>query len=392
MKFAAGFLNVILLLGAIQGFIISGLLFFAKKRSLSKRLLAGIIFFLTLACLNLYLGNTNWFQINGWVNLISNVIPLVIVMPIGPLIYFYVKSCTDPTFSLQRRDRIHFYPVIIDLGAQLAAAIFIVGVLTGLLPNKPQPWGLFIDTYNVYSDIPRWVSVTAYVWLSARYLTQLKASNEALVEAPYYIWPWQMVKGFAIFQTIWLVYLIPYIIPRYTDVLLGMVDWYPIYIPMVVLIYWLGIKGYLMIPQMELMALLRKEVQAKRAVPGPVALPEDTITATVPALIKSMEEDHLYLDPNLNLALLVQHTGIPQKTISAVLNQHLNKSFNEFVNAYRIDYFKQKICDPKQEHLTILGVAYDSGFNSQATFQRAFKNATGMSPREYLARELKKTD
>jgi len=392
MKFVAGFLDVILLLGTIQGFIISGLLFYAKKRSLSKRLLAGVIFFLTLACMNLYLGNINWFQINGWVNLISSVIPLVIVMPVGPLIYFYIKSCTDPAFSLQRKDRIHFYPVIIDLGAQLAAAIFIVGVLTGLLPNKPQPWGLFIDTYNVYSDIPRWVSVSAYVWLSARHLTRLKASNEALVEEPYYIWPWQMVKGFAIFQAIWLVYLVPYVIPRYTDVLLGMVDWYPIYIPMVVLIYWLGIKGYLMIPQMELMSLLRQEVQAQRAVPAPVALPEDTITATVPILIQAMEKDALYLDPSLNLALLVQHTGIPQKTISAVLNQHLNKSFNEFVNAYRIEYFKQKIGDPGQEHLTILGVAYDSGFNSQATFQRAFKNVMGMSPREYLAKELKKTD
>ncbi|MET6996966.1 helix-turn-helix domain-containing protein [Chitinophaga defluvii] len=390
MKFIAGFLNVVLLLGTIQGFIISGLLFYAKKRSLSKRLLAGIIFFLTLACMNLYLGNTNWFQINRWVNLIFSVIPLVIIMPIGPLIYFYVKSCTDPAFSLQRKDRIHFYPVIIDLGAQLAAAIFIVGVLTGLLPNKPQPWGLFIDTYNVYSDIPRWVSVTTYVWLSARYLTRLKASNEAPVEAPYYTWPWQMLKGLTIFQAIWLIYLIPYIIPRYSNALLDLVDWYPIYIPMVVLIYWLGMKGYLMIPQMELMSLLRQEVKAQKAAPAPMALPEDTIAETVPVLIKAMEEDRLYLDPNLNLALLVQHTGIPQKTISAVLNQHLNKSFNEFVNAYRIGYFKQKICDPRQEHLTILGVAYDSGFNSQATFQRAFKNEMGVSPREYLAMELKK--
>ncbi len=211
-----------------------------------------------------------------------------------------------------------------------------------------------------------------------------------LVEAPYYTWPWQMLKGLTIFQAIWLIYLIPYIIPRYSNALLDLVDWYPIYIPMVVLIYWLGMKGYLMIPQMELMSLLRQEVKAQKAAPAPMALPEDTIAETVPVLIKAMEEDRLYLDPNLNLALLVQHTGIPQKTISAVLNQHLNKSFNEFVNAYRIGYFKQKICDPRQEHLTILGVAYDSGFNSQATFQRAFKNEMGVSPREYLAMELKK--
>jgi AraC-like DNA-binding protein len=389
MKFVEEVFVVILLLGTIQGFIISGLLFFAKKRVLSKRLLATMIFLMTLACLNLFLAYQHWFRITGIALLMMDVIPLVIMMPIGPLLYFYVQSCMDPDFVLQRKDRIHFYPVIIDCGAQLIALTFIVGVLSGLLANKAQPWGIAIDTYNVYSDIPRWVSLTTYLCFSVRYLQALKKETPTVVSEPVYKWSYELIKALGCFQVLWLIYLVPYVIPAYTDKVLDMVDWYPLYIPMVFLIYWLGLKGLLMIPQTELVVLPQQEPPARIA---PVALSSEIITATVPVLLKAMEDDQLYLDPNLNLALLVQHTGIPQKTISAVLNQHLNKSFNEFVNEYRIAYFKLKILDPRQDNLTILGVAFDAGFNSQATFQRAFKNVVGMSPREFLAQELKKTD
>ena len=96
-----------------------------------------------------------------------------------------------------------------------------------------------------------------------------------------------------------------------------------------------------------------------------------------------MEEDKLYLNPNLSLHVLAQHTGLAQKNISAVLNQHLNKSFNEYVNKYRVGEFKKKILQPGLDHLTITGIAFECGFNSQATFQRTFKEFTGMSPTEF---------
>jgi AraC-like DNA-binding protein len=96
-----------------------------------------------------------------------------------------------------------------------------------------------------------------------------------------------------------------------------------------------------------------------------------------------MTADKLFLNPDLNLNLVSEQTGIPQKTISFVLNQHLHKSFNEFVNEYRIEAFKEKILQPEADNLTIAGVAFECGFSSQATFQRTFKQATGQSPSEF---------
>ncbi|MEP6466192.1 MAG: hypothetical protein ABJB05_07785, partial [Parafilimonas sp.] len=160
----SAFLNTIILLGAIQGFIISSLLFFSRKNKQANRLLSALILLISLASFNLYASYANWFN-SDILRFISNFIPLVIVMPFGPLLYFYIKASLEPDFKISKKKRRHFYSVIVDLVPQLTAFIFVTGVYAGLLKNHPESWGNFIDTYNVYADIPRWMSVTFYVFL-----------------------------------------------------------------------------------------------------------------------------------------------------------------------------------------------------------------------------------
>ena len=104
-----------------------------------------------------------------------------------------------------------------------------------------------------------------------------------------------------------------------------------------------------------------------------------------------MEIDKLYLDPELTVSKVAAHTGISSKAISSVLNQHVEKSFNDFVNGYRVQEVQEKLVAESNGNLTIYGMALEAGFNSQATFQRAFKNIAGMSPREYMNQQLRKT-
>ena len=100
-----------------------------------------------------------------------------------------------------------------------------------------------------------------------------------------------------------------------------------------------------------------------------------------------MEGEKLFLDPELNVGKLAKHLQINQKMLSAVLNQHLGKGFNEFVNEYRVAEVKKKLLSKENQHLTILGLALKAGFNSQATFQRVFKELTSLTPKEFVARE-----
>jgi len=373
----SGFFNIIILLGALQGFIISSLLFFSQKNHSANRLLASMIFLIALACLNLYLANQGWPSSGSVMPLVMAVVPMVVVMPFGPLLYFYTKAILNPDFKLSKKDKFQFVTVIIDLVPYLTALFFIIGVISGIIPNRTYNVGLFIDNYNVYSDIPRWASLTVYLILSIRCIAAYRKSDGAHNSFHQLKWLRQLTIAFTIFQSIWLLFLVPYVMPAYGNKLLNMVDWYPIYIPMSILIYWLGIKGYLVNRE--------QPINSKKA--GTV-LPPDITDKTITALKIALEQDTLYLNPELSLTILAQHTGIPQKTISAVLNQHLHTSFNEFVNGYRVNAFKQKLCADNVKHLTIAGIAAECGFNSQATFQRTFRQLTGLSPSEFKMQAL----
>lgn len=375
----AGFLTTIILLGAIQGFIVSAMLWFSGNNRPSNRLLAILILLMALASINIYFLHTGWFQTTTTLRLIAAVIPLIFIMPMGPLIFFYIQSRLNPTFIFTRKQAVHFYPVIIDIVPQLIALVYLVGTMFRLFHTESLLWGKFIDYYDVYSDIPRWISLTVYLWLSYRYIISCKAHNKPKDKTITngFNWLLQFVYIFLGFQFIWLVYLVPYVIPRYTDWLVNTVDWYPVYIPLAVMIYWLGIKGYLI-------SRFDTTGAQKRKITTAVNLPEEIVQDITRLLAKVMQEEKLYMNPALNLDMVSTYTRIPPKTISAVLNQHLQTNFNEWMNAYRIGAFKQKACQADMLRLTISGIAAECGFSSQATFQRIFKQSVGMTPSQYL--------
>lgn len=357
-------------MGIVQGLIVSGLLFFSKKSRYANRILGTLVLLITLASFNLYGSHSNWFN-SPIMNFLSQVIPLVMPMAFGPLIFFYTQSMLDPSFRINRKDRRHIYPVLVDLVPSLTVLIYGFGLLTGIAKNNPGPWGAFIDDYNVYADIPRWLSISFYVWLSSKYLTAYKLKQQTVLngQAVNFKWLIQLVRLFTIFQSIWLLYLVPYIIPRYSNWVVDTFDWYPLYIPMTILIYWLGVKGYVI-----------SQSDSKKQATSQNALPIDLIEKVVQMLKIKIEEEKLYLNPALTLATMAEATGFSQKIISAVLNQYIRKSFNEYVNEYRVYAFKEKIMLPESNQLTIAGIASECGFGSQPTFQRVFKEITGQSP------------
>lgn len=370
MYFTNNFLQTILLLGVIQGGILSAILFSSSKMLRINRYLGALILLVSLACLNAYFFHAQWFQQSLLCQILHSFIPLVVFMPVGPLIYFYAKSVTNAGWQLQSKDYRHFYPVIIDLIPYLTALIYAAGYFTKLL-NNPGPWASFIDNYNIYSDIPRWISITAYLFGSYRLI------KKQGIEKPYYNWLRLFILGFCMFQFIWGCFMIPYIIPQYSNYLLDHVGWYPVMVPLVILIYWAGMKGYLLTKPGISLAIKESRTADKIA--------PDVADQLLIRLTKAMAEECLYLKTDLDLEMLSRQLNIPPKTISTVLNSYLNQSFSQWLNSYRVNAFKQKITQDNNAHLTLVGIAFECGFNSQASFQRVFKQATGMVPSQYKA-------
>jgi AraC-like DNA-binding protein len=90
-----------------------------------------------------------------------------------------------------------------------------------------------------------------------------------------------------------------------------------------------------------------------------------------------------YLDTELTLGKLAELTAISDKKLSALLNQHMNISFYDFVNSYIINAFKDVIKSDMYNKYTIETIAYQCGFKSKASFYRIFKTKMKMSPSEY---------
>lgn len=94
--------------------------------------------------------------------------------------------------------------------------------------------------------------------------------------------------------------------------------------------------------------------------------------------------DHPYLNPNLSLRSLAEQLDIHPNHLSWLLNEQMGKNFNEFINTYRVDHFKDLALDPENAHISLVGLAFESGFNSKTVFNTFFKKQTGLTPSEFV--------
>lgn len=97
-----------------------------------------------------------------------------------------------------------------------------------------------------------------------------------------------------------------------------------------------------------------------------------------------LEKERVYLNPELTIQDVSEKLDIPKHHLTESLNTYLGKSFYTLINEYRIDSFKELAADKNNKHLTLLALAYDSGFNSKSSFNMVFKNYTGLTPSQFM--------
>lgn len=113
-------------------------------------------------------------------------------------------------------------------------------------------------------------------------------------------------------------------------------------------------------------------------VPVPVIPPDDILMQRITCL---MEEQELYLDSELKLSDVASSLGSNRNAISNCINSQRGCSFTQFVNKYRIDY-AQRLLRTRSD-IKISEVWTTSGFSTERTFLRTFKQLTGMTPSEF---------
>lgn len=97
-------------------------------------------------------------------------------------------------------------------------------------------------------------------------------------------------------------------------------------------------------------------------------------------------ERKLFLEPQLKLSDLAKEMDIPTHHLSQMINQNAGQNFYQFINTFRIDEVIKNIHLDKHKKNTLFAIALDAGFNSKASFNRAFKNIVEMTPTEYITK------
>lgn len=292
-------------------------------------------------------------------------LPMQFSLALGPLIFFYVLKLTRPEYRLHRKDLLHFSPLLLELSAYILETV--ESIQTGAATHDT----LMFHRLNSVLQLLAFISVAIYLYRSL-VLIENFYQHQKFTNGDRYRqelrWLHRLLIGFGILWLLW----IPFIAVGYFYHL-STQTYYPLYLLLMLMMIWMAARAFLrpeISVQTDAMPVLKPLL--------PAELKQKGIW-----LKKIVKENRYYQDPELSLGSLAEKLNLHTHELSRILNTVLRKSFNDFINEFRVQDAARKMQDPAYDHITLLGIAYESGFNSQSTFNRIFKQMTGKSPVEY---------
>jgi AraC-like DNA-binding protein len=113
------------------------------------------------------------------------------------------------------------------------------------------------------------------------------------------------------------------------------------------------------------------------------SLTYDRAEAGLQRLLKALDEEKIYLHADTTLQSVATRLAIPAPHLSQIVNERLNQTFSDLINAYRVDEVKRRLIDPACQHYSLLAIAEEAGFRSKSSFNAIFKKHTQMTPSDY---------
>lgn len=385
--------DVVLLIGLSHGFLVSGLILFRTHRTPNKVLLALSLLVFNLLCLKILLHTTGL-----WNSHTFRYFPLAVELAIQPLMWLYIRSLTQINFKFQRKQLLHFIP----FGLSLSYSIFIYFIVLNEIDFAVKDNLANRFYFNTIKEIEDYLSVmSAFIYwaMGLKVLIQFRAwifGSTSNTDFPTYVW----LRNIALLMGLLIVML-------FLDVTLDyffsigkqvFIHWQIFFIYLACLIYYLGFRGYqlpdrpIQLVQLEVVnTSLSHQTKESTPIAQPrFALSDEKLYEIKEVVTHAFESKQVYLDADLNIQKLAVMVEINPSLLSAAINQLFGKNFRNFVNSYRLNHVKKRLTDPAYSHMSIIGIALESGFNSEASFYRIFKTVEGMSPKEYLSKSLSK--
>jgi len=387
MGFELNTYSVFLLLPFSQA-VLFGILLICKtgdRFRIPNLLLGTILLMISIKIAYWMLGFAGWYDSHDSYTSFMFYFPFNTICLIGPLIYFYFLSATNQNFKFEKKHLNHLWLPII-WATVIFGKLLLDYILYFPFPNSPDTQ---FGTKGPLAEIDKTMffilmsygSLVYYLFLTFKSLyayKQYAIQNLSSLENLDFEWLRNILLALSSGLALMFIYqLINWVTP-----LSYRADWYS-YMFLGILVYYLGIKGY-MFQRANKPALYFTQIEKidddqshepKVFLDLPIRMQE---------LTQLLDQQKPYLISELTLTQLASMMMLNSGLLSRVINVGYNLNFNDFINGYRIKEVLAKIDDQQHKKVTLLGIALDSGFNSKATFNRAFKKQMRITPIEYI--------
>lgn len=370
----------ILIIGVFEGLFLATLLFSKKNKTISDKILAS--FFLLFA-LNIFLSFVEAYnRRNGfpYPMFIFTAAPLLLLH--GPLLWLYIKSLTDQYFRFKPIYLLTLLPFVMMV-VQQSFQIY-------SLPTSQKIEYIQTEEFKYSFSYPFFVMLIAitpifYFSIGLRLINNYKKKIEEYFSQTIGIdlkWlnliliSWISLSIFV--NTFFVIDLFFPIAP------FGLMQFLSFVIAAIYVVFigFFGLKQDNIFLTRTINLNLEKTIVHQ---PDSYSKPlKEDEKEFIQSLLKYMCEQKPYLQPEITLKGLSDELNVSSEYLSEIINADLNKNFFDFINYYRIEEFKNQSKSEKNKHLNIIGIAFNCGFNSKATFNRVFKKATGLTPTEYM--------
>ncbi|MEL7268169.1 MAG: helix-turn-helix domain-containing protein [Bacteroidota bacterium] len=333
-------------------------------------LLVLMLGFYLLSLLNFAVFRTLWlYDYASWIPFLQ----LELVFGFGPSLYIYTKSLTDSSYRFTPRQWLHFIPVVLEFVFYRTSWFRTGAIQLSGTPSSWENWVFLSVQWGGFLSVVLYLSISIFLLVKYKKWVREHFSN---LERRRLHWYEKAVVAYGIFWLVWILFQI-------SDIFLFQQTLKPYYfnlgfIIVAILTLWIALQGYAA-KQNETAGFLGDLNRFPKRQQDASQL--ESIAETLQTI---MDEKQYYLDSDLTLSKLSKLTTIPDRDISRALNHVLNVNFHEFVNDYRVATFKSNLQLAELSHLSLLGIAMESGFGSKSTFNLVFKAKEGITPKQYL--------
>jgi AraC-like DNA-binding protein len=395
MQYDFNFYSSLLLITFSQGLIYSVLLLKKAIQSQSKPnyWLSLFVFLCSIFIAPWMLGFAGWYDKQPYRDIIFY-IPFQQLFFIGPVLFFYIQSLLNPAFKLNKKQFLHLIPALLYLIYSL-----IVFVYDKLILGKYYFYENGMDKdFDAWYQYSGFVSMFIYLILSLKFYSNYrKLIVQITSNADSVLFDWIKKYLFAFLGMILLKVFAEIfftVFPEYTNYV-G-VWWF--YLLFSLILYYIAITGYANAVETKFgfqMSVFDKKpilLLNQNQENNTIEIEYEEIKTEISPEIKLwkakietlIQSEKLYQNPELSLTEIAKKLESNSSIISRAINQGFAMNFNDFINNYRIEAVKEMFQNGEHKKSTLIGIAYDCGFNSKATFNRAFKKNTNFSPKEYL--------